>query len=241
VARPRASTRRHTTEALVTKAVSYGDADVILHLFTERLGAVSAIAHRAKRSDKLAREPLHTLQVTLDEREGRELMTLAESRLATPRLALLSSLDAMELAGGALALVRTIAPPRVVEPELWARVVALLDAPSRVALAELGLRALSIAGFGLELHACVACGAPCPSGKAALVSPERGGVVCRACGGGRLWLSGEARAAIARAGEGACGALDEGHIPRAVEIVSLALAAHGGVVDSRRWATMSSR
>lgn len=241
MARLRASARRHTTKALVTKAVSYGDADVIVHLFTETLGAVSAIAHRAKKSDKLAREPLHTLDVTLDERDGRELMTLVESRIATPRLALLSSLDDMELAGGALALVRTITPPRVAEPELWSRLVELLDAPSRVALAELGLRAMVIAGFGLELDACVVCGARCPAGKAAMLAPERGGVVCRACGGGPLLVSGTTRAGLSQAADGARGVLDGRDVARAVEVVSLVLASHGGVVDSRRWATMSLR
>ncbi len=239
--RPRASSRRHTTRALVTKAVSYGDADVIVHLFTETLGAVSALAHRAKKSDKLAREPLHTLEVTLDERDGRELMTLRESRIVTPRLALLSSLDAMELAGGALTLTRAISPPRVPEPELWSRLLGLLDAPSPVALAELGLRAVAVVGWSLELDGCVACGAPCPRGKAAMLAPERGGVVCRACGGGPLLLTGATRDGLGRAAAGERGVLAEGDVARAVEVVSRVLAAHGGVVDSRRWATMSLR
>lgn len=241
IARARTSGRKHATAALVVKKVAYGDADVIVHLFTETIGAVSAIAHRAKKSGKLALEPLHTLFVVVEERGTSDLMTLRESRIEVPRVALLSSLDAMELAAGALTLIRTICPPHVAEPELWARLVAFLDAPSRTSLSELALFAITVVGFGLELFACVTCGTPCPEGRAAMVAPMAGGVVCRACGGGPLLLSGPTRERMARASAGEEGMLDARDVPRVVELVSQVLAAHGGVVDSRRWATMSLR
>ena len=58
----------------------YGEADAVITLFTEQLGKVAAMARGARKSKRrfaAALEPMHTVQVTLDERPGAELFGLA--------------------------------------------------------------------------------------------------------------------------------------------------------------------
>ena len=61
-------------------------------------------------------------------------------------------------------------------------------------LAQAGLRLLADVGYALDLERCVQCGKECPPGRAARVDPARGGLVCSACGGGRVVLGAEVRA-----------------------------------------------
>lgn len=192
------------TDALLVRAIPYGEADLVVQFFTERHGRLSAMVRGGRRSKKRAIggfEPFHTLHLHLDDRGG-ELCTLRDSELVQVRAGLVGSLLAMDAAGRVLRWVRALFPPRVAEPEAWSTLVGVLDALDgldggdlRVAgasantlLAWAGLRLLASAGFGLELEACIACGKPCPEGRRALVDIARGGVVCSGCGGGALSL-----------------------------------------------------
>jgi DNA repair protein RecO (recombination protein O) len=238
-ARPQDSVR--TTRALVLKRVEYGESDLVLTLFTERFGRVSALARAARKSTRRfagALEPMHTLELALEERPKSELFVLREARIAEPRTALTESLARLEAAGTALAWVRRAAPPRTPEPELWAAVESLLDrlgsreeaVPPRRTLAAAGLRILATLGWGLDLTRCVRCGKECPPGQIALVDPTRGGLVCRACGGARLRLDGPARERLARAAAtGDPTALEADDADRALALVEGVLTAHAGL------------
>jgi DNA repair protein RecO (recombination protein O) len=111
---------------------------------------------------------MHTLRATVDLAAGRELGTLVDTAMARPRIALTSSLAAMEAAGWALRWLRKAAPARIADPALWAEIVGLLDALEVVAgsgsveqvLAGAGVRMLAAAGWQLELGRCVRCGKP---------------------------------------------------------------------------------
>lgn len=239
MARPRTriASARHETRAWVTARVTTGDADLILTLFTESLGRVSAIAKHALRSRRRfagALEPLHTLHVTLQERDGVELMTLTEARLDVVRHRIASDLGLMQAAGRALAWLKRAAPARVAEPELWARTVALFDrlengsTGAETAVAAWGVGLLESVGFGLELEACVSCGAVCPEGKPARVDPARGGLVCRACGGGSETLSAVLREALIRARDGDLDCIPADSASRVIELTERTLALHVG-------------
>lgn len=200
-----------TSDALLLRRVAVRDNDDIVHLFTEQIGAVSAIARGARRGSKRfsALEPMHTLRVSIDVSPARELGTLKETSLARPRLGLASRLDAMEAAGHALRWVRRAAPARTEEPALWDEIVALLDAldapggaPKRL-LAASGVRLLAAAGWGLELTRCVRCGKPAPPNARTIVDASAGGVVCRTCGAVGVPLSSAGRAAMLAAMDGA--------------------------------------
>jgi DNA repair protein RecO (recombination protein O) len=233
--RPR--TERLRSEALLVRSAPFGDADVMVTLFTEQKGVLSAVARSARRSMRRfpSLEPMHLLRVGLEERPGGDVGMLTESSIARPRLVLVSSLDRLEAAGRALRWVRGAAPPHTPEPALWIEINTLLDrldapeppAPPEALVAGMGLRLLATVGWGLDLGRCVRCGRACDPGASAYLDPGEGGLVCRACGGGRVLLRGERRERLLAASQGDDAALGAEDVRLALEIVDAALAAHG--------------
>jgi DNA repair protein RecO (recombination protein O) len=223
------------------RRVPYGEADLVVTLFTRERGTVSALARAARKSVKRfsSLEPMHLLSVGLDERPGAELGTLVETALARPRLHLTAALDRLEAAGKALRWLRRAAPPHTPEPRLWHEINALLDdldaetlpSPPAVLLAETGLRVLVALGWGLDFERCVGCGKPCDPSASACIDPARGGLVCRACGGARRIVRADRRTRLARAAGGQRGALDRSDEPVAIELVEATLSAHAGVEE----------
>jgi DNA repair protein RecO (recombination protein O) len=240
VARARSSARARTyaTCALLVRRVGYGEADLIVTLFTEQLGRVSALARGARKSQRRfsgALEPMHTLRVRFDKRAGVELGTLTEANIERVRGRLTADLDRLDAAGRALGWLRRAAPPERPEPEAWAAIIELLDRldsdaarDPRRELAAHGLAQLAAFGWGIDLVRCVGCGTACAPERTALVDPARGGLVCRSCGGARLKLSGAQRERLARAAGGDAAALERADLAVALEIVEAGLQAHMG-------------
>jgi DNA repair protein RecO (recombination protein O) len=214
------------------------EVDLIVELFTEDAGSVSAIARGARRSSPrfVALEPMHLLKVSLEVAPARELATLTEASLERPRLTLTSSLARMDAAGRALRWVRRAAPPRSPEPAMWTEIEALLDRLDDPTLEEgralgltasFGLRLLAIAGWALELELCVRCGKACPPGVSAIIDVHAGGAVCRACGGVGPKLRAPLRAAMSAAAKGDADALsDPRDAQTSIALVDAALEAH---------------
>jgi DNA repair protein RecO (recombination protein O) len=223
---------------LLLGRVAYGEADLIVHLFTEPMGKVAALARGARRSQKRfggSLEALHTLTLHLGGRPQGELFTLKEAALETTRLGLTSDLDSLETAGKALAWVKQSAPPLTPEPRVWSALLALLDElerpehiEPRSLLVAFGVQLLDGLGWGLDLERCVSCGKPCPEGQAAWVHPERGGLICRSCGGGPLLLPGQLRTQLRDLGaSGPYTHLAE-HGALGLKVVERAIGAHVG-------------
>lgn len=245
--------RTHETLALVLRRTPYGDSDLVVSLFTEHLGQVTALARAARKSQRRfggQLEPLHTLTVTLDEREGSELLALKEAQIRTARIQLLQNLSGMEAAGKILSWVRHAAPEHTPEPPLWQLTESCLDeleagvaragagpmsgapAPSALlTLASHGLRLLVVSGWRLELEHCVQSGVRCPDGKSAMIDPERGGLVSRARGGAPFSVAGAARQRLIAAQAGDLRALTEADAALALELVERCLRAHAGLRD----------
>jgi DNA repair protein RecO (recombination protein O) len=238
--------RRIQSLALVVRIVEYGESDVIATLVTETHGKVAAVVRGARKGSRRlggALEPIHTVEVVLEDRGG-DLATLKEARIARVREGLVSRLEALDAAGTALRWVRHLLPPRTPEPEVWRTLIDLLDAldrpvaaspepahDARAELARAGLRLLAAVGYGLELERCVVCGRPCPVGKPACIDAARGGLVCRSCGGAPVVLEadalGVARAIAAGVGvEG--GALNAKDAAVLLRVVDSAMATHAG-------------
>jgi DNA repair protein RecO (recombination protein O) len=217
---------------LLLRRVEHGETDLILSLFTQSLGRVSALARGARKSARRfagALEPFHTLRIDFDEPTGGDLLHLREAALESPRVTLTSHLDRMDAAGRALGWVRVASPPRTAEPEVWKEITVLLDRLNedgrvnpRLVLAEQGLRLLGAFGWGLDLERCVTCGKPCEKGRAAYVDPVRGGLVCRSCGSARMKLSGAARERLAT------WSLAPEDVETALDLVERTLKAHAG-------------
>ena len=191
----------HPTRAVLLRSVDFGEADRILTLVTDAHGRIAVMARGARRSQKRfggALEPFAIVEASVAMGAG-EVGRLAEARVlrAFPRL--IGSLDAMREAGHALELVRSVSPQRHGEPRLLDAIAALFeeldrDATSVGVFARSSLRVLAIVGLAPRVTACVSCGRAPEPGQAALFDAGRGGIVCRACGGGPLRLSGRARA-----------------------------------------------
>jgi DNA repair protein RecO (recombination protein O) len=170
------------------------------------------------------------LAVEVDEPGSGELFLLRDATIATMHATLTSDLARMDAAGRALSWVRAAAPPRTEEPAVWAAIERLMDrldaaalTSPQLVLAEEGLKLLSAFGWGLELSVCVRCGRACEPGRAAMIDADRGGLVCRACGGARFKLNGAARGRLA------AGALGTEDVDLTLELVERALRAHVGV------------
>jgi DNA repair protein RecO (recombination protein O) len=179
---------------------------------------------------------MHVLAVAWDERPGAEIASLVEATIARPRLGLVHDLERLEAAGHALRWIRRAAPPHTPEPEVWREVNALLDdlddrarpVAAGPRLAAMGLRLLAAVGWGLDLERCVRCGKPCDPAASGFLDPASGGLVCRACGGGRVLLRAAIRARLARAAAGDDDALEPGDASLAIELVEQTLGAHAG-------------
>lgn len=228
----RAISERVTSPALLIRRTSLRDSDLIVGLFSEQCGAVSAVARGARRTSKRfsALEPMHLLSITVELSRGRELGTLKEASVARPRIGLTSSLAAMEAAGTALRWLRLAAPSLTPEPLLWHEINALLDALDEpdaapgAQLAAAGIRMLAASGWALQLSACVRCSTACPQRARVMVDIAAGGVVCTRCGGGTIQLSSRDRHAIV--GLERAGRLDDRAAASALRLVRLAFDAH---------------
>jgi len=229
--------------ALVLARVSYGEADLILQVFTDLFGRVSVLARGAKKSQKRfsgALEPMHTLRFLVSEPKHSELLSLRESHLDRPRLHLTQKLENMEAAGHALSWVRKTAPPKTREITIFVALEALLDqlneadaGPPGTLLIAFGFRLLEGLGFGLDLSRCVSCGKLCPEDQSAWAHPERGGLVCRACGGGPVLLPAEVRRELSSLKAAETQVLSPQAVSLGEALLDRALKAHGGVEATR--------
>lgn len=194
-----------TSAAVLLRSVAYGEADRIVTMLTDSHGKLALMARSARRSSKRfaagSLEPFGVAQIEFS-LGGGEVGRLAGARTVRAFPAILGSLAAMQAGGAALELVRRVAPERQPDPEAvptLARFFELLDAgggpTARIAFE---LRFLAIAGLAPMLCACSRCGRAPKSGQAALFDPTLGGLVCRACGGGPIHLSGALRDRMAR-------------------------------------------
>lgn len=193
-----------TSAAVLLRSVAYGEADRIVTMLTDSHGRLALMARGARRSSKRfaagSLEPFGVAEIEFA-LGGGEVGRLAGARTVRAFPGILGSLAAMQEGGAALELVRRVAPERHAEPEALpalARFFELLEAghgpTARVAFE---LRFLAIAGLAPMLSGCGRCGRAPKEGQAALFDPALGALVCRACGGGPIHLSGALRARLA--------------------------------------------
>jgi DNA repair protein RecO (recombination protein O) len=186
------------TEAIVLRSIRYGEADRILHLYSEDRGRLSAIAKGARRlKSRLGGriEPFARVQLIL--REGRgDLCTLTGADTVHAHPALRERRASLERATQACdAVLRLLDSNEANRPayNLLARELQLLDADAAAACRAQALafrmKLLLAAGFSPELASCASCGEREHLGA---FSAAAGGVVCPGCEAGSFPLGAEA-------------------------------------------------
>ena len=187
------------TEAVVLRTIRYGEADRVLHLYTQDRGRVSAMAKGVRRTRTRfggRLEPFFRLDMILY--EGRsELLTVtsAETVEAFPRLrADGRALDTAGRACDAVARLFETSDPHPAVYHLLCNELGLLDrdpAASATPANQLAfrLKLLLAAGFSPQLGACANCG---ERDHLTGFSGAAGGVVCSACEATAFPLSAEA-------------------------------------------------
>ena len=175
------------TEGIVLRSLRYGEADRILHLYTEDRGRVSAMAKGVRRARSRFGGRLEPFsRVALMLHEGRsELMTVtgADTVAAHRRLReTAATLDAAARACDAVARLFETTEPHPPVYHLLCHELALLDAdPAAATLANqlaLRMKLLLAAGLAPDVTACASCG---EGEHLTGFSGAAGGVVCVAC------------------------------------------------------------
>jgi DNA repair protein RecO (recombination protein O) len=202
--------RSEQSAALVLRAVDYGESDRVITLLTRDHGRVSTIARAARKSKRRFAGALEGFALIHAEyTQGRGALPrldLARVTRAFPRL--LSNLEALDAAGALMRLARDLLPERAPEPDVFdslLEALELLDAGASPRAVRLccEARLLAVTGFAPMLQACVSCGREPSPERLALFDAARGGIVCRACGGGMERMPGRVRALLQAAMEGA--------------------------------------
>ncbi|MGB8221113.1 MAG: DNA repair protein RecO [Polyangiales bacterium] len=184
------------SRALLLRSVDYRDSDRIVTLLTEDYGKFAALARGARKSQRRfggALQPYVLMNAHF--RPGRgDLAHLESVSVDRSFHGILGSLKAIGVAGVALTVIRERLPDHEPEPAMFDAAVRFLTAltegaPPEEALLCLQIRTLALLGFAPTLDRCVHCAKRPATGKSASFDAGRGGIVCRACGGGRLVLS----------------------------------------------------
>ena len=228
-----------TSQALLLRAVAYGEADVMATLFTQQQGLITLAAKGARKSKRryTCLEPLHTLSIAYDLRHGAEVGTLYDASVAVVRVGVSTSLAKLAVAGAALGWLHSVAKPHQPIPGAWTVANAFLDAlaahgeaPNEACLdtwlAAYGIHLLVTVGLDPRFDSCCQCDKVCPDSGAVTVDPAQGGVVCRNCGGGPILLGGALRERIVATCEGV-NALVDGDAPAVVRLVKAMMRDHG--------------
>ncbi len=181
----------YSTEAVVLRSIRFGEADRVLHLYTEAHGRVGAVAKGVRKTKSRfgARlEPLSHVELMLHRGRG-ELQTVTAAQLVRSHREAREDYYRFSVGMiGAEAMLRLFSEEEANERAFVAltRFLDLLDgtphAADRPTLDPLGLafqlKLLWLAGYLPHVSACAECGA-----KEPLVgySPRAGGAVCARC------------------------------------------------------------
>ena len=199
------------TPAIVLRAVSYGESDRVVTLFSRDTGKLSALARGARKSQRRFAGGLSMCALgsaAIRERAGADLVTLERFDATESYPALGSDVARMAHAAYTAELVGKLCAPRQVEPAVFDWLVTflrLLDgegaSAERLRVFELGL--LSGLGFGPVLDTCAVCGGQNFAGRPASEvafrwDPDRGGACCALCARGGRPIQAAVRAALLR-------------------------------------------
>ena len=183
--------RTFRCEALVLRAVEFGESDRIVHLLTPETGRITAIAKGAKRSVKRFGGTLdffNVLRIQMVQRRPHQMARLEQARLVQTFDGLRTRPKSFALGCYLLELLDRLAPQGGAPADLDRLFRFAHEALGTLERREPDLRlralielcALDALGLRPELRHCVRCGKEAP-GPAVGFSVPDGGPVCRDC------------------------------------------------------------
>ncbi|MDK9706693.1 MAG: DNA repair protein RecO [Desulforhopalus sp.] len=179
------------TEAIVLDCSDYGESDIIVTLFCQDEGRITAIAKGAKKSlrrfvNKL--ELFSFLHIVCERKTGRHLAFLAEADLHTSFINIRNNLELYTIAS----VVREFMLVGIKEAEpderlfrlcLWTfHNINLRQQPKAVLVLFL-IRFFEYLGYRPNLHACSRCAEPITTKRSYSFTPSGGGIICSGCAG----------------------------------------------------------
>jgi DNA repair protein RecO (recombination protein O) len=180
----------HRTQALVLRTFEQGESDRLVHLYTESLGRVSAIAKGARRSRRRfpgTLEIFNLLDARLVDPPRSALMRIEAASLRHAFEGLSRDLGRYAIACQLLELLDRFTGERESNPALFHFAVGVLgivdeEQPDPLLALLILAKTLARLGFRPELIRCASCGVPIAEaeGRPAFV-PRHGGAVCAAC------------------------------------------------------------
>ncbi|HKC52483.1 MAG TPA: DNA repair protein RecO [Myxococcota bacterium] len=182
----------HRTRALVLRTFDQGESDRVVHLYTEALGRVAAIAKGARRSKRRfpgTLEILSLVDLRLVDPPRAQLARLEGAKLVRAFEGIPANLGRYAIACQFLELLNRATPDRQPQPELFQFACGVLDVldgeiPDPLLALLVLAKTLARIGYRPQLVRCALCGADLPSdGGWVGFIPAHGGAVCRSCAG----------------------------------------------------------
>jgi len=178
----------HRTRALVLRTFDQNESDRLVHLYTEDLGRVSAIAKGARRSRRRfpgALELFSLIEVRLVAPPRSSLMRLEAARLYQPLDGLTQDVTRFALACHFVELLDRLTAEGERNPELFGFAAGLLDVlrgerADRLLALLLLIKTLARLGYRPQLRSCAGCSAALHGGTVAF-SARQGGALCPNC------------------------------------------------------------
>jgi DNA repair protein RecO (recombination protein O) len=172
---------------VVLKTTPLRESDLLVVLYTDTHGRISAVARGGRRSQRRFAGTLSLLvlgRYQLGRRPRGELWGLDSGEVVQEWTRLSSDVVAVAHASYVAELVGGLLPPESPDPQALEVVLAVWDSladggPSPGALRAAELALLDIAGHRPALDQCAACGETALD--AAVFDPTRGGAICRRC------------------------------------------------------------
>jgi DNA repair protein RecO (recombination protein O) len=174
---------------VVLRTTPLREADLLVVLYTDSLGRLTAVARGARRSQRRFAGALSLLvlgRYQLGRRPRGELWSLESAEVVREWTSLATEVVAVAHASYVAELVGELLPAEAPEPQALDLIVGLWEAlaaggPSPGALRATELALLDVAGHRPAIDQCAACGST-ELEAGALFDPARGGAICRGCG-----------------------------------------------------------
>ncbi len=177
-----------TALGVVLKTTPLRESDLLVSLYTDTFGRISAVARGARRSQRRFAGALSLLvlaKLELGRRPRGDLWSLERAEVVREWTHLASDVVAVAHASYIAELVGALLPTEAPDPHALEIIVALWDAmadggPSPGALRAVELGLLELAGNRPAIDQCAACG-ELDLERGALFDPTRGGAICQRC------------------------------------------------------------